>query len=343
MRRTRNPLVVGAVGLTVLVCLVYAAFHAHELPIIGGGTTYVAQFSEAGGLRVDDEVRIAGVKVGSVEAVELAGDHVRVTFRLEKDAPRIGTRTRASIRVKTLLGRVYLALEPAGPGQLAPDEEIPLSRTVAPYDVVDAFSDLAVTSERIDTAQLARALDTLSATFADTAPEVRGTLEGLSRLSRTIASRDAQLRTLLARANTVSKVLAARDEQIARLIRDGDLLLRELHARRELIHQLLVTTQELAVQITGLVRDNRAELEPALRHLAAVVELLRRNQRDLDRSIELLAPFVRVFANTLGTGPWFDTYIPNLAPLPAVPRLPGDDDPDVPRLPRPNRHTGGGR
>jgi phospholipid/cholesterol/gamma-HCH transport system substrate-binding protein len=53
------------------------------------------------------------------------------------------------------------------------------------------------------------------------------------------------------------------------------------------------------------------------------VAVLQRNQDNLDRSIELLAPFVRVFANTLGNGRWFDTYVENLIPVEAAPAPPG--------------------
>jgi phospholipid/cholesterol/gamma-HCH transport system substrate-binding protein len=321
--RERSMLAIGAGGLAVLGLLVYAAFNADDLPVIGGGTTYTAQFSEAGGIRPEDEVRVAGVKVGHVETVELAGTHVRVKFRVVDDTTRLGTKTGAAIRIKTVLGRMYLSLEPSGPGRLDPDTEIPLDRTVAPYNVVEAFTDLTETTERIDTKQLATALTTLSDTFANTPDEVRETLDGLSRLSQTIASRDEQLRTLLRNSRTVTKVLSDRDDELVKLLKDGDLLLKEIRARRDLIHQLLVTTQDLSQQLSGLVADNRAQLEPALKKLARVVALLRKNQANLDKSIELLAPFVRVFANTLGTGPWFDTYIPNIAPLPAVPRLPG--------------------
>ncbi|MGW0231152.1 MCE family protein [Actinopolymorpha singaporensis] len=322
-RTPRYYTTVGAVGLVVLAALVYGAFHAADLPLIGGGTTYAARFGEAGGLRADDEVRVAGVKVGHVRAVELAGSHVRVEFRITDDRVRLGRDTGAAIRIRTLLGRKYLSLVPAGPGRLDPAREIPQSRTVSPYDVVEAFSDLATTTGRIDTAQLATALDTLSATFAGTPAEVRGSLDGLSRLSRTIASRDEELHRLLAHANQVSRVLADRDTELVALVRDGDLVLREVRARRALIHQLLVTAQELSAQISGLVADNQARLEPALKRLASVVGMLRANQDSLDRSIRLLAPFLRVFTNTLGTGPWFDTYIPNLVPLPAAPRVPG--------------------
>jgi phospholipid/cholesterol/gamma-HCH transport system substrate-binding protein len=319
--RERSPLVVGAIGLATLGVLVYGAFNASDLPLIGGGTTYAAQFTEAGGLRPNDEVRVAGVRVGAVEDVELDGDHVRVAFKVEDDDVRLGKETGASIRIRTLLGRKYLSLEPAGTGRLDPTVEIPRSRTVAPYDVLEALSDLTTTTERIDTEQLATALETLDATFANTPDEVQASLKGLSRLSRTIADRDKQVRELLERTNTVSKVLSDRDDELVKLLRDGDLLLKEIKARRALIHELLVTAQELSEQITGLVEDNRDQLEPALARLASVVALLRRNQDNLDKSIELLAPFVRVFASTLGTGPWFDTYIPNLLPLPAVPQV----------------------
>jgi phospholipid/cholesterol/gamma-HCH transport system substrate-binding protein len=321
--RERNPLIIGAVGLAALGLLVYGTFNAGDLPLIGGGTTYAAQFSEAGGLRPKDEVRVAGVRVGEVKQVELDGDHVRVAFKVQQDDVRLGKETGASIRIRTLLGRKYLSLEPAGTGRLDPAKEIPRERTVAPYDVLEALSDLTTTTERIDTQQLATALETLDATFANTPEEVRASLKGLSRLSRTIADRDKQVRELLDRTNTVTKVLSDRDDQLVKLLRDGDLLLTEIRARRALIHELLVTAQELSDQITGLVEDNRDQLEPALARLASVVAVLRKNQDNLDQSIELLAPFVRVFSSTLGTGPWFDTYIPNLVPLPAVPQVTG--------------------
>ncbi|HET9117529.1 MAG TPA: MlaD family protein, partial [Pseudonocardiaceae bacterium] len=67
--RDRNPVVIGAISLAVIAALVFLAFNAESLPIIGGGTVYKAQFSEAAGLRPDDPVRIAGVKVGKVDSL----------------------------------------------------------------------------------------------------------------------------------------------------------------------------------------------------------------------------------------------------------------------------------
>jgi phospholipid/cholesterol/gamma-HCH transport system substrate-binding protein len=297
--RERNPVIVGAVSLAVLAAMVLVAFKAEDLPLIGGGDTYYAAFSEAGGLKANDEVRIAGVRVGKVKSVELEGDHVKVQFDV-KTGSRFGTETGAAIRVKTLLGAMYLALQPSGPGQLAEGTEIPVRRTTSPYDVVQAFSGLAERSERIDTDQLAKSLNTLGTLTDNTPKEFRAALVGLSDLSQNIAARDKQLTTLLTNMRKVSGVLGDRRNDMVTLMRDGDKLFRALAARRDAVHNLLTATSQLSVQLTALVKDTRADLKPALDHLYNVVQVLERNQNNLDNSLRLMAPFYRVFANTLG-------------------------------------------
>ncbi|WP_149184476.1 MCE family protein [Streptomyces sp. TRM49041] len=321
--RDRDPVVIGAVGLAVIFALVVTAFNAGNLPLIGNGDRYHAAFSEAGGLRPGDDVRVAGVKVGKVDEVDLDGDHVKVTFRVKGD-PKLGERTGAAVRIKTILGAKYLALEPKGSGRLKPGSEIPLSRTTPAYDVVTAFSDLTTTAEAVDTERLATALDTLSTTFEDSPAEVKASIEGLSKISRTVASRDQALRELLAHANGVSGVLADRTREFRTLVKDGDKLFQEITARRKAIHALLTGSVALSVQLSGLVKDNREAIGPALTKLNAVVKMLERNQQSLDRSVQLLAPYARVFTNTLGNGRWFDSYIQNMvAPTPVEPRTGG--------------------
>ena len=313
--RERNPVVVGAVGLAVIAAMLLLAFNIDKLPLLAG-QAHSAALSEAGGLKAGDDVRIAGVKVGKVTAVDLEGSHVRVDFRVGRST-ELGSQTSATVRIKTILGQKFLALDPAGKGDLT--REIPLSRTTPAYDVVEAFSDLATTTEDIDTGQLATALDTVANTFRDSPEEVRAAVDGLGRLSRTVASRDAQLRELLQHANGVTGVLADRNKELVSLLTDGDLLLQELRKRRADIHTLLVSTVTLSQQLTGLVRENRAAIGPALANLKNVLATLEANQANLDQSIRLVAPFVRVFANTTGNGRWFDTYIQNLVPVPGGP------------------------
>jgi phospholipid/cholesterol/gamma-HCH transport system substrate-binding protein len=315
--RERNPVIVGAVSLVVLAMVMVAALRADDLPIIGGGDTYHAMFTEAGGLKVNDEVRIAGVRVGKVNEVELAGDEVKVTFKVD-DAADFGADTRAAIKVKTILGSMFLALQPAGSGQLAENATIPAERTSSPFDVVEAFEGLASTSEQIDTDQLAESLTTLADLTRNTPEEFRGALSGLSRLSANVAEKDEQLNTLLQNLERVSKVLDARDEDIIKLMQDGDVLFRALVARRDAVHDLLVSSTKLSQELTALIRQSRDDLAPALAHLENVIAVLNKNEDNLDSSLRLMAPFYRVFANTLGTGPWFDTWIANFPPVPQV-------------------------
>ncbi|WP_448626825.1 MCE family protein [Geodermatophilus sp. URMC 64] len=310
--RDRNPVVIGALSLSVIAALVLLAFNVQSLPLIGGGTVYQAQFSEAAGLQPDDPVRVAGVKVGKVEGLALEDGAVTVEFRV-KDA-FVGDRSEAAIKIETVLGAKYLALVPRGASALDPGQPIPLERTASPYDVVEAFADLSTTIDQIDTAQLAGSFEVLSQTFADTPEEVRTSLEGLSRLSDTIASRDQQLRDLLAATSRVTQVLADRNGEFTKLIVDSNTLLLEVQERRALIDAILTHTQELATQLSGLVADNRAALTPALQQLSAVTDILSRNRAALGRTVANLAPFVRVFTNTLGNGRWFDSFVENLVP-----------------------------
>lgn len=308
--RERNKTVIGAVGLGLILVLLIGAFKTDSLPFIGGGTVYSADFTEAAGLQKMDEVRVAGVKVGKVVGIELDKDHVVVKMRIK--GVHLGRLTRASIKIKTVLGRKFVMLEPDGDGTLDASTPIPVERTTSPFDISPAFQQLAKTVGGIDTATLAKSFTTLADDFRGSPAEVRASLDGLSRLSRTIASRDSQLHTLLTRASGVTATLAARDQDLVAFLKDSDLVLKEVTARREAIHTLLTTTTDLSDQLIALVRENRAQLAPALASLHGVVTVLKANQDNLDASIQRLAPFVRLFANNLGNGRWFDTYVYNL-------------------------------
>lgn len=315
--RERNPVKVGAVSLLALAALLLMAFKADSLPLIGGGDVYHAAFSDSSGIKPNDEVRIAGVRVGKVTGVALEDGHVKVSFRVESGA-KFGTETGAEIKVKTLLGAMFLALQPEGSGQLKKGATIPVSRTRSAYDVVQAFSGLAERAEAIDLEQLKTSLNVLAETTANTPDELQSTLKGLSALSANVAARDAQLNTLLGNLRKVSGVIAERDQDIVTLMKDSDVLLRAVVARREAVHQLLVSTSKLSTELTALVEGTRADLKPALTNLKSVVDVLRKNQSNLDNSLRLMAPFYRVFTNVLGSGPWFDTWISNLPPGPAL-------------------------
>ncbi|MBO4241385.1 MULTISPECIES: MCE family protein [Pseudonocardia] len=314
----KRPVLTAVIGLVLIAALTLAAFNYEA--IFSGATRYTAEFPEAAGLQANDRVTVAGVEAGRVQNVSLDGDHVKVEFTVE-DA-WVGNRTTASIEIATLLGSKFLALDPRGDGEQNPDEPIGRDRTKSPFDVVDAFNGLSGTIDQLDTTQLASSLTTLSDTFRDTPPEIRGALDGLSRLSNTISSRDGELKKLLANTRQLSTTLADRRGDVVKLVNDGNLLLGELQRRKDAIANLLDGVQRLSIQLRGLVADNQAQLRPALETLDRVLAVLEENRDNLGEILDKEAVFVRVFGNALGNGRWFDNYLCGLLP-PVVP-LGGD-------------------
>lgn len=312
--RERDQASVGAVTLVLMVLAALVAFNADDLPIIGGGTTYTAEFTESAGLRPGNEVRLAGVKVGDVRGVELVRNKVVVDFRVRDVS--LGDRTTVSIEIKTLLGDKYLAIASDGDTAQRPNETIPVDRTRTPFDIVPAVGRLSETVDKIDTAQLAESFEVISDTFAGSPRHLRDALGGLSQLSRTLSTRDAELRRLLSNTAGLSKTVADRDAQLQKLFTDAALLLDELNLRREAVHTLLTGTKQLADELSGLVADNQRQLKPALDELDRVTTILSRNQDNLSASLQALAPYVRMFNNVVGNGRWFEGYICGLLPPP---------------------------
>jgi phospholipid/cholesterol/gamma-HCH transport system substrate-binding protein len=313
----RNPIIVAIVGLVVLAALALLAFDSQNLPIIGGGTGYTAYFAEDAGLQAGNEVRVAGVVVGRVTGISLAGNKVAVAFTVKNTW--VGNETRAAIKIKTLLGDKFLSLDPEGSAPLNPGTPIPLSRTTSPYDVTQAFQGFGQEVSQINTAQLARSLETFSAAFAGTPPYVRSALRGLASLSQAVALRDAQVTSLLASAKTVTGTLASEDNAFAKLLGDGNLLLSELQQRQAAVHALLTGTQALSAQLSGLVNDNQSRLGPALQALNQVTSILEQNQANLTKALAIAGPYYRLLGNTLGNGRWFDSYLCGILPKSYLP------------------------
>ncbi|MCW2495099.1 MCE family protein [Jatrophihabitans sp.] len=303
----RNPVIIAVVGLVALVGVGLLTFYSNSLPLLTSSTTYTADFHDASGLQSGDDVRVAGVKVGSVDSISLSGGHVRVVF--DVSGTWIGDRTTAGIKIKTLLGQEYLGLSPQGTAAQNPDRSIPTSRTSTPIDVAQALSGLATTTGDIDTTQLAKSFETLSEAFANTPNGVRTTLQGLSALSETIASRDSELRQLAGHAKDVTAVLVGNNANVTSLVNDGKLLLAELQSRSAAITRLLSGTRTFAASLAGIVTDNQKTIGPALAQLKKVTDILNANQGNVDKALQLIGPYFSMINDAAGNGHWLDVYI----------------------------------
>lgn len=308
----RSIMRLGTLALAALLLVMAAAFNLQKFPGFRG-TTYHAEFADANGLARGDMVQIGGVRVGRVSGIEIHGDHVTVNFDVK--GAEFGEDTKASVEVLNLLGTKYLNITPEGSGEMKAGSTIPIDRTRTTYDVVSTLNQLTTTTEQLDTDQLATALRTLAGTLNASAPEIHESFTGISRLSASIATRNAEVEKLLEHANGVTELLAERKDDLVTLMKEGQLVFAELQNRKDSIHRLLVNARRLATSLKGIADDNRAQIGPALADLHEVTVNLREQKKNIEATVRNLEPYASILINVIGTGPWFDAYVPNLVGL----------------------------
>jgi phospholipid/cholesterol/gamma-HCH transport system substrate-binding protein len=306
-----NQAWVAIIGSAVIAGVVLFAVSFGHLPFIARVHTYHARFADAAGIATGDEVRLAGLNVGEVSGVELEGSHVLMTFTA-KDDIRVGRDSTLNIKIASILGQEYVELAPAGSGQLSSNDVIPQSHTTSPYTLLELLGTLSTETRQVDLTQLDTSLKILSDDLRGTPATTRAVLDGLSRLSQTIASHSDQLSSLIGSAQQVADTLASRQGPLVTLLGNADLVLQTIIQRRQVIHQLIVDSASLGQQLTSLLHDNAAQIQPLLANLQSVTAMLARDQASIDQSVQLLAPFSRYFANATGSGDYVDVTAPPL-------------------------------
>lgn len=307
----RNPKTIGLIGVLILAALVAGALNYKKLPFFDDGKEYSALFAEAGGLKAGSLVQVSGSRVGEVSSVDLDGARVLVTFTVDKSI-RLGDRTEASIKTKSLLGAKILDISPRGPGTLS--ETIPLERTMSPYQLPDALGDLSATISGLDTGKVSDALSTLSKTFADTPPDLKLAVDGIARFSESLGKRDDQLRNLLSSADKATTVLAERSTKVVGLVQDTNALLAQLQNQSAALDQISGSLSSLAKQLSRFIADNRPGLKPALDKLNGVLTLVDNRRDNLGPALKSLNEYALSLGETVASGPFFKAYVANLLP-----------------------------
>lgn len=317
----RKKTQVGLVVIALLAVAMAAAFNLQKFPGFRG-VKYHAEFADASGLNVGGRVEIAGVKVGRVDAIRIDGNKVVADLDI-KGNRRLGSDTTASINVLNLLGEKYVDLVPHGSDRLPSGSTIRLSRTNAGYDIVSTLSQLSETTEELDTKTASDALESLGEVMDEASPEIRDSFEGVARLSQVIADNDQDLERLLTHATSVAETLDDRKSDLVELMQHSDKVFRELIRRREDIHAVLVSGRSLADQLSGLAQDNEKQIGPALRELHTALDFLNDREKLIEGIIKYYGPYAFILINIIGTGPWFDAYVPNLPGLATGEFVPG--------------------
>lgn len=307
----RNPLKLGAVGIGLTLAAMWLSLNYQKLPLIDRTKEYTAYFAEAGGLAAGNPVQVSGFRVGDVSSVELNGGRVLVKFKVDRGV-RLGDRSEAAIKLKTLLGAKLLEITSRGDGQLS--GPIPLDRTTSPYELPEALGDLSTTISGLNTDQLSHSLEVLSETFSDTPPDLRAAVRGVARFSKTLNDRDAELRALLEDAGKATTVLGERSNQVVNLVGNTNSLLVALKSQSSALDQISNNISAVARQVKGFIADNRQTLKPALQKLNSALTIVDNRKERVQKAIKGLNAYALSLGESVSSGPYFKAYLANLLP-----------------------------
>lgn len=296
-----------AVVLSLVAVVVLAVANLHF-----GEVTYRAEFARADGARTGNEVRIAGVGVGSVTGVALDRDRIVVTFRVKKDV-ELGADTRAAMKMSTLLGAYYMELRPQGEGHLD-DNRIPLAHTQSPYTIEDITNNSAQTLSKLDAAKLRETMAVLTKTLGRDGGRLGEALDGMSSISHIATVRQGQLTALIAAAKRATGVVMDNRKQLFSLMDGSNALLQEMLKRRDAIDDLLKHAAQLTTTLSAIIGENEKPVSKAMRDLKTVTEVLNAANASIDRALEGLAPTLRYLGYVVGSGPYGEIKI--VSPLP---------------------------
>lgn len=243
---------------------------------IGGPTnTFSAIFTDVSGMHPGDDVRVAGVRVGRVDQVELQGTLAKVTFRVQH-SQKLYTDTMASVTYQNIIGQRYLGLTPGAPGgdprPLPSGSTIPVEQTMPSFDIAYLLNGFEPLFTTLDPKQVDDLANAVVQAFQGDSGSVLALITQTADLTETIAGPDEVLSKTITDLNGVVSELARRSGDVKQLINQTQAVLANLDSHRdalvESVGSINSTTARLA-EISSAIFDDAQEMlrrEPGAAH-----------------------------------------------------------------------------
>lgn len=257
----RRPLIWVCVFLSVCFALIWTVFVTLQRNVGGHTASYSAMFTDVSGLKVGDEVRMAGVKVGRVDGVGLDGDMARVEFRVQSEQVLYGN-TKASIVYQNIIGQRYVGLSLGDfddPKVLPAGAAIPVERTEPSFDIsqlLNGFEPLfaLLNPEQVDNLTTAIVRSTQGDSGALTTM-----ISETTRLAQSYSGTDQILENVLTNLNSVVGSLAEHDGDVKSAIDSAESVFDGFAQRRAefvtSMDQASIVGERLANVITDVQPD----------------------------------------------------------------------------------------
>jgi phospholipid/cholesterol/gamma-HCH transport system substrate-binding protein len=321
--RSSRSVLAPLVKLTVFaaVTIVLTSLLASALGSMSGsgGTPYRARFTDVTGLLPGDDVRIAGVAVGEVTAIRLAGTVAEVEFTVDSQIPVPDT-VMAKIRYRNLIGQRYLALVrgpdagagpggTGGPGRLAARGLIPLSRTTPALDLTVVFNGFRPLFTGLDPADVNRLSYEIIQVLQGEGGTVASLLRHTASLTTALADRDAVIGRVVTNLSAVLGTLADRAGALDQTIAALRQLVSGLANDRGAIGAALGPIADLADATGSLLRDARPDLAQDLTLLDTLAGTLNDNSAVIDATLRKLPDRYAALTRTASYGSWFSFFL----------------------------------
>ncbi|MEU5844477.1 MlaD family protein [Rhodococcus sp. NPDC047139] len=261
----RKPLI-GLV-LFLLVCLgaTWPVVVTLQREVHGDTVAYSAVFSDASGLRVGDDVRMAGVRVGRVDAIELDATVAKVAFRIE-DTQAVYDDTEAAITYQNIIGQRYLALtrSEGGAGKPVPPEwEIPLEHTDPSFDISVLLNGFEPLFSVLDPEQVDRITSAIIAALQGDGGGVTVLVAETSRLAESLDEPDRVLGDIIVNLDAVIGELATQSEDVEAVLSSARAIFAELSARRD---ETIDSLDSVAATVDRIAQISR-EVQPDMHEM----------------------------------------------------------------------------
>jgi len=248
-------------------------------------TIIAAQFSSATGVYAGDDVRVAGVKVGTIDSITPSGLSVHVVLKVDHDVA-IPAGAKAVIVAENLVSSRYVQLTPAYRGtgpQMRDGAEIPLDRTSVPveWDQVKEQLMRLATDLGPKVGSGGAVSDTSTGRFIDSAANA---LDG----------NGAKLRQTIAQLAGIGRILADGSGDIVSTIKN---LQHFVSTLRDSAEQITAFQRRLA-SVSSTLDDSTADLDASLKDLSvAVVDVQRFIAGSRDQTSEQIQRLANVTQN----------------------------------------------
>jgi phospholipid/cholesterol/gamma-HCH transport system substrate-binding protein len=306
----RAPLIKGAIF--VVVTVLATAFLALTIANTGVPSTarYGARFADVTNLNVGDDVRIAGVRVGQVDGIQLVDRRVAlVTFSTDRTLPASVT---ATIKWRNLVGQRYIALEEgAGPlNQTLPSgATIPLDHTHPALDLTDLFNGFKPLFQALSPGDV----NQLSGELIQVLQGDGGTVDSLvahtASLATTIAGRDQVIGQVIDNLNSVLTTVNSRGGALSDLITTLQQLVSGLAQDREPIGNAISALSDLTDSTANLLQLGRAPLHQDIAGLRQLATNLAGNQGTIDTFLRNLPVKYQEIGTLASYGSWLNLYL----------------------------------